>query len=236
MISEKRLAQDYVSFWQQLLPMSEFVVKQLNLHFLERFSAPLGLISEPSRRGLINETAFFVFRALVANNRTKLTKDDFSDVQLSARNRIALLDRKPLSTVAPLSMTEKREVLLLSDAIREFFLVKVDATKIVVDPKFRGCGILDSCFGDVLADKALFELKAGARQFRSVDFRQIFIYCALNYSAKSYDIETVSLVNPRHGTYLWLPVDDLINRFSGLRSMQLFEEILQYVSSGGISK
>jgi len=236
MISEKRLAQDYVSFWQQLLPMSEFVVRQMNLQLLERYSAPIGIVSDPNRRGLVNEAAFFVFRSHEILKKRKLSAEEYLEVESSARRRIALLERRPPSEISELLEVERREVLFLADAIHEFFDKNLAGISVVVNPKFNGCGILDACYGDVFAGGGLFEFKAGSRQFRSVDFRQVLIYCALNYSARAYEIETVGLVNPRQGTYIWITIEDLVNRFCGLKPMQLFEEILQYVSSGGISK
>src|SRR5436853_3379912 len=35
-------------------------------------------------------------------------------------------------------------------------------------PAFFGCGMVDACEGDVLLDDALYEIKAGDRQIRSI--------------------------------------------------------------------
>ncbi len=59
-----------------------------------------------------------------------------------------------------------------------------------VSPRFEGCGWLDECEADFLTSNVLVEVKAGDRAFRSIDLRQVLIYCALNFASKKYDIVT----------------------------------------------
>lgn len=237
MISEKKFAAEYSAFWQQLLPMSEYVVRRLNLSHVQRFARPMTLQAPADRRGLINELAFFCFRYMHAGGKTSVGRAAFLDLEEKARKRIAFLDGLSLRRVTALKKTERAEVTELADRTLQFFPKKVrSAASFVVSPRFRGCGIIDRCEGDVFTGRTLVEIKAGDRQFRSVDFRQLFVYGALSHAASTFTIEKIALLNPRHGTFLGLSADAAAREFAGVRATQMYEEIIQYVSSGGVSK
>jgi len=56
--------------------------------------------------------------------------------------------------------------------------------RVVLNPRYDGCGIINACFGDAISDREdLIELKDGDRPFRSYEFRQITIYGALHLNS-----------------------------------------------------
>jgi hypothetical protein len=84
--------------------------------------------------------------------------------------------------------------------------------------------------GDVLCGNTLYEVKAGERHFRLADIRQMLCYCALDFSAKSYGIREVALVNPRSGNILREDLDVLCQKLSGASSADVLGEIVNYIS------
>jgi len=110
------------------------------------------------------------------------------------------------------------------------------ADKIVPEPKFPGCGIVDTCTGDVLVATTLFEIKAGDRFFLSIDVRQLMTYATLNHISKTFEISRVGLFNPRVGIRTEIDLDELCFEISGKRSVELLTEIALAISSGEMSR
>jgi hypothetical protein len=105
-----------------------------------------------------------------------------------------------------------------------------DATgEVVPEPVFPGCGFIDTCRGDVLVCKTLFEVKAGDRLFRSIDVRQLVTYAALNLVSRQHKIHKVGLFNPRVGIRAAVEV-------SGKDAITLLSEIVVAISSGETSR
>jgi hypothetical protein len=101
---------------------------------------------------------------------------------------------------------------------------------ILIQPRFRGCGILDSCYGDILGKKCLFELKMADRNLRSADVRQLLTYCALNHHSSQYEIESLAILNPRRGLEFAFQVEDLAQRASRKNASELFHGITSFLS------
>jgi len=101
---------------------------------------------------------------------------------------------------------------------------------IVPSPRFPGCGWLDEAEGDVLADGVLFEIKAGDRNVRSIDLRQVLVYCALNFVSKSYNILKICILNPRTGCYLHDDLESLCRGCGGASAADTLGEIAEYMS------
>jgi hypothetical protein len=57
MISEKRLSSSFTSFWQELLPSGEAVLRKINLE-RKRYCPPLDSKVDASRRDLVSEIGF----------------------------------------------------------------------------------------------------------------------------------------------------------------------------------
>ena len=101
---------------------------------------------------------------------------------------------------------------------------------LILMPTFPGCGWLMECSGDAIAGSILYEIKAGQRGFRNIDFRQTLIYCALNFAAKNYDIASVCLVNPRLGVFVEEHLEALCMNTSGAPAVEVLAAIVEYSS------
>ncbi len=131
--------------------------------------------------------------------------------------------------VVPIRRGGIAEALILATALLSFF--RSHSWRIfITTPFFPGCGWLDDAEGDVLANETLIEIKAGDRLFRGIDLRQILCYCALNFSAKSYEIEGICLLNPRSGTYFGDDLEHLCQQTAGTSATNVLGEIVNYVS------
>jgi hypothetical protein len=111
-----------------------------------------------------------------------------------------------------------------------FFFSGERFSRVVIEPTFRGCGGIDGATGDVLADEVLFEIKAGERDFRSIDLYQLLTYCALNFATKSLQITSVGPMKPRVGIFTVLDLDVLCRECAGTSAADVLDEILQYAS------
>ena len=113
--------------------------------------------------------------------------------------------------------------------------------EIIHAPSFPGCGLMANCRGDLLCGNTLVEIKArttgsGRKPFHPEDFKQLLVYCALNYLAgDAYDIQKIELYNPREG-YLWeSDVSEFIFLVSNSTAASLFEQTGQFLSALGES-
>ncbi len=238
MISDKKLAVSFTSFWQELLPAGDSFIRSMNLN-TERYDTPLDSKVSAVRRALINETGFLVY---VASLKEHLSIDQveksklFGDVSLTAWNHVKGFEEQNDPTFKAMNKVEGTEVKVLAQRLEEFFVNHESGKPIVPSPMFAGCGFIDDCAGDILAGDVLYEVKAGDRKFRLVDIRQVLVCLALNHSRERYRITQVGLLNPRLGVFYKIRVNDLTQRISGTSPTELFSEIIEFVSSGGVSK
>lgn len=229
MITEKRFAQSHQSFWQRTLPTATAYIRAANLA-LERFD--LEVSSELSEnRGVVNESAFRIFcRAHeLGIPASTLAATDVEGAVLDGVDFIRRFRQRSGEEVEPPSSAGVREAILLADST-ERALTKIPAGQVVLAPEFPGCGWVDSCNGDILVGTTLCEVKAGESRFRSVDLRQILIYCALASEAKSHRIDNVCLINPRLGVMLFESVSSLCAQAAATHPGNVLAEIIAYVS------
>ena len=229
LITEKRFASSYQSFWNGLIPMATRYVRRRNLQ-LDRFETPLE--SElAENRGVINELAYRLYSEGLAQG--KRVRDLGQDVV--ERATVAALDfiqrfreysRAPVEWPSASAIVEARSL-----AIRmELFVSAMTPRNIEVAPVFTGCGWLDECAGDLLLDDVLCELKAGGNRFRSRDLRQVLIYAALNSQSRQYSVRAVCLVNPRLGVFLQEELERLCYEVAGASASEVLGEIVDFVS------
>lgn len=138
-----------------------------------------------------------------------------------------------LSPLHPDEMEDAREQLR---RLRIFFENEAKGAALELSPPFAGCGIIDACEGDIYFDDTLFEIKAGDRNFRSIDLRQILTYAALNYSQSKRKIDSVGLFNPRLGISFCMGLEELCLEVSGHSASHTLSEIIRAISSGEISR
>ena len=230
MTSEKRFALSHSGFWNSLLPMEVPYIRAHN-NKLGRFAPELYSFVPADQRGVVNECAFLLFvSGLEEGVRPRsLHKDTVARRAEEALQYVARMSR--IFQVPPIQITAagKDEALSLASRLASYFNAK---SWEVLNPKpfFPGCGWIDDAEGDVLGDHTLFEIKAGERQFRSADVRQLLCYCALGSSAKLYEIDSVCLLNPRFGTFFRDDLETLCQRTAGMSAADVLGEIVNYVS------
>ncbi len=228
MISERKFANSFSSFWNELLPIADTFVRRINLS-LDRFYLPFESTLESNRdiRAVINELSFRLFI-----NMTKKNELSKTDTEVLINEVINYIKRLATNIVIdkPLSSEEYLEAQSLSYSLSNYFTNK-EYGSLSFWPTFRGCGKLHACKGDILCNKTLIEVKAGDRLFRVTDIRQIIIYLSLNSISKQYNIENVALVNPRKGLAYKLSVDSLIRDCSRRKPVDVFGDIIDFLSA-----
>lgn len=235
MISETTFSGSYTSIWKSIAPTLDVFVRRANLNLYERVFPPLKSEVSPSRRAFVNELSFSVFCEVHADKINgepiKSLAGYVVETSNSVMERLFVADGANVNL--PISRAETKDidhqVRRLIDFFSNFKIVKTC-------PFFNGCGIIDNCRGDVLADDILYEIKAGERNFRSIDFHQIITYCALNYAANGHTIEQVGLFNPRVGISFIISLEEISLEISGKQAPDLMADVVLAISSGEISR
>ena len=239
MISEKQFASEFSGFWAETLPfLTPQAIAEINLSGTamgdgrREWMKPLAGSKDNSNNDIIAETAFGLFAESLKADTTiaKLLEDTtiIRRIEESAKSRVFGLRRE---AVARTRVAQPRTDEAIDLATRlEIYFEDYSLDSIVIQPRFKGCGILDSCYGDILARKSLCELKMVDRNLRSVDIRQVLAYCALNYRSSQYEIESVTILNPRRGLEFSFLVEDLVERASGKNASELFHQITTFLS------
>lgn len=239
MISEKQFASEFSGFWAETLPfLTPQAIAELNLSGTamgdgrREWMKPLAGSGDNSNNDVIAETAFGLFaESLKANTPiVKLLEDAalIQRIEEGAKSRVLGLRREAVLR-AHSAQPRTSETIDLASRLETYF-EDYPLDSILIQPRFKGCGILDSCYGDILARKSLCELKMVDRNLRSADIRQVLTYCALNYRSSQYEIESVTILNPRRGLEFSFLVEDLAERASGKNASELFHQITTFLS------
>ncbi len=239
LIDELTFSRAYSWFWRAAIPMSEAYVRRINLGLYERAFRPLPGSSAPGKRAFINELGFCAFRdraggAWRGPEWVRPSRFALATEIEEVWGRIGRLkdqtDQLPIQT----DTDDIREALQLASRLQAFFR---DYSHLSLEPVFPGCGIVEECRGDVIADETLLEIKAGDRPFRSMDVRQVLTYLALNHAAADlWSIQMVSLLNPRVGIVFSQTVDELCFGVSGIDRSQLLDTIVYEMSRADVSR
>lgn len=237
MISETAFSQSFSSTWRLLAPATDLFVRKVNSMLREREFAPLNSTVLPERRGFINEAAFQFFRIRREwFNWTRPRNELMSMAAEAAKATICRIERIDPADIPDPSRAEEDDIFDIAERLQMFFSRVSGGQSLQVQPKFPGCGIIDTCFGDVRFGDTLYEVKAGDRTFRSMDLRQLLIYAALCKSAQMSPLRRVGLLNPRTGVTFSIGLDHLCLEVSGTQSEELLTEIVRVVSSGDTSR
>lgn len=242
MISEKDFASGFSGFWSECLPfLTPQLIEEMNTSHeglagrdnkLMKLSSAGG---DNSQNDFLAETAFELFhRAVISGkNVLALAEDEnlLSDIASNSASRLLGLRayRRVVNQEFPKSATKESVALALG--MEEFFAGRPDSLPIVMQPCFKGCGILDSCYGDILAGSCLYESKMVDRNLRSADLRQLLIYCALNFRSHQYDIRRVAVLNVRRSTVYEFAVDPLARRVARKSAPEVFHQIADFLSN-----
>lgn len=234
MISELAFIRSYNTFWKTLFPGGEDYIRLINSALGERFDRALEVNDIPNRRALINSIAFSLFEL---HSKNEL---DFKDIdKMTSENpllkKILLKEKKALSNLrfgeklsTKISETELIVIKSLSKRLITKYLKKGN---LHLRPTFKGCGIIYEANGDLIYGSTLSEIKAGDRNFNIQDIRQLFVYLALNHQSKEYKINQIELCNPRTGL-IWREYVDIVSEnIAGSSSIEIYNEIINFISN-----
>lgn len=228
MISEHRFSSAYSSFWKQLFPMGEVFIRRLNMA-CERPIDPLDstLPVSKGKRAIINELSFRLFKEKAENN--KVDRKRLTELSNEVIRYIERLSNT-VGKKEKLELIEMEEALDLAISLSSFFETN-KLSSLQFWPSFNGCGCMNKCKGDILYGDTLVEVKAGDRNFRIIDIRQVFVYLALNFSSQQYLIRNIELINPRTGLYFQSSVKTIIKECSGKMPVDIFSDIVEFISN-----
>lgn len=221
MISERLFCRSYPSFWRDLLPFSEVLIRDVN----RKWGIPPADKEEPVAltRAIANEGSVRLFRRM-AGRGGAMDPQDVSDAIAEAASWLGAADYQ-------LTKDEVAEVGDMAAHLHDKYRVQA----LVFGPRFRGCGLLHECEGDLIADTTLVEVKSGHRAFRSPDLRQLLTYAALNSLTRTHDIDSVELCNARLRRDVRFDLEALCVMISGESSVDIFGRIADFLVGGIVS-
>jgi len=233
MISEKQFSEQFGGFWNQCLPfLTPQVIARMNVNGTPMpdsrgfVAKPLDATEDSANNDLVADTGFGIFAAAIKLGKSvhSIRNEAFlKQVTQSAFERIKRLrSSEGKTSMRHLSGTE--DSMGIAVRLEDFFETERPG-KLLIQPHFKGCGILDSCYGDLFMGTTLYEVKCVERNLRSIDIRQVLTYCALNYQSRQFEIDEVCIVNPRRGISFRFSVEGLAQRVSGKNSAELFHGI-----------
>ena len=220
MISEKNFARSYSSIWIEYFPWLASYCQNINKYNLARVRSPIPLIDLVEHRAINNTIAFFHFKNLKTNLNHQLE---------STRDEVLEYMRKfPRNNISTYKFTEN-DRRIINDQTFNLRIRYINNT--VINPFFPGCGILDSCYGDIIEDNKLIEIKAGDRNIIPADLKQLIIYTFLNWicDPMPFEIKYLEIYNPRLG-YSWSnSIDDLFLSITNTPKEDVFDQIAKYL-------
>ena len=236
MSSEKQFAASHAAFWHALMPMAEEYLRTRN-RMLTQYASPISSALSRETRGVVNELGYRLYAGSLelGLHLSNLPEPFVARSYESTMEYVDSLNESKSPVPTPPAKESIEEALRVASNIAAFFRHAMVQTRFTIQtvgvaPSFPGCGWLDESVGDFLTSNLLIEVKAGDRNFRSIDLRQVLIYCALNFASKAYDIAHVCFLNPRLGVFLGEPLERLCQEISGRTAAELLENIVQFVS------
>lgn len=238
MISDRTLATSYGWLWKSLTPMLDSFVRGVNeaarakeCEIGSRFESKTALL----HRGFISDLAHRLLKAVMdglldPDDVRILSSSDFTRLVAESRAYIDRLEgrRGPRLRLTP-GHNEFVDAIGLAAYLHKFFTER--SGDITVFPKFAGCGLVDACEGDVVVGRRLYEIKTVERDYRAIEVRQLLLYCALNHASPGHSIDSVGLLNPRHGTCVELELGAFCREISGKSPALLFSEIIAFATT-----
>jgi hypothetical protein len=231
MITASQFARQYASTWAILTPMSEEFVRHVNGAWCERIYTPIRSKVSRYRRALVNEAAFQIF---ANETRSGLYRRE-EDIDIIFQKIMANERWSRHGDTNEINEFERQEIDYLAQRLRYFFLHDT-SVGLQFNPPFRGCGIIDNAFGDVIKSNTLYEVKASGRFFRSVDLRQLLICSALNKEAGTYEFTDIGMYNPRIGICYQGKLSEVCYEVSGRSAEELLGDIIERAAGSDISR
>lgn len=235
MISEHQFSIHYSSAWRAVTPLADGFWAVENKR-VDRIEVPLSPIAQKRMRAIINETAFRAFCDVYSNSRPvskeRLTEAVHSNFQ-HVIDYVARFSNASHVLLSDVDADCREETVALTGRLLRFFPPHSQTT---LRPLFSGCGLLSQCEGDLIANNCLYEIKAGDRQFRLVDLRQLLTYAALAYADESLKFTHVGLINPRTGVSWRRSLDEVCRSVSGLRPNDTLSALVEQFSIASVSR
>lgn len=234
MITELAFIRTYNNFWKTLFPGSDDYIRLINSGLTERFEKPISIEDVPSRRALINSIAFSIFEKFIEKEISTSNIDKLNPSSLFLKKTISA----EIKNLANLNFGEKisnklsnEELAIIKIITKRLINRYASKVELITSPLFSGCGLLFESKGDIIHKNTLVEIKAGQRSFSVQDLRQLFVYLALNHQSKEYKIKSIELCNPRTGFYWTDKIDIVSENISGASSIEIFNEIISFISN-----
>jgi len=235
-ISERVFAQQFTAFWQRTTPSAGQFTRYVNSQ-KTIFQCPLRARARPERRGFVNEVGFRLF--MDAIEKGSVRGDEYRRrAEKRATEVTHFLSGLPGGNGPPVAEWDEQELYeaaMIANRLCLYFGGQPAEGELILQPRFPGCGIIDECNGDVILGRTLYEVKAGARDFRQTDVRQVLIYAALNDASHAYDLSHIGLLNPREGVVFREEIERVAQAVSGGSAASLFTDIVEFLITQGTS-
>lgn len=235
MISEHQFSTHYSSVWRTVTPLSDgfwsFENKQA-----ERIDVPLAPFAPKELRAVINEAAFRAFCDLHPHRKVTTKGVMESTIESQFSNAIEYVGRfsnAPAFALRDIDASCRVEALSLVVRLLRYF---PDNGRTVLRPKFKGCGLLSECEGDLIDGDCLYEVKAGDRPFRVLDLRQLLTYSALAYASNALSFSRIGLFNPRTGVAWSRSLEEVCQAVAGLKSNDTLSSLVEQFSDASVSR
>lgn len=230
MTSETKFATSFTSVWREVTPLSDGYWAIENM-LTRRVVAPMPNRAPKGVRGAINELAFIGFSKLASQKRRIQREEIFSALKDSISETVGYINRLSPNDLLKEDAIDDvclREAMQLTLRLLNFFPYGANTQ---IRPKFKGCGIINACEGDVISGNLLIEVKAGDRGFRVSDLRQLLVYSALAYASSESNFTRIGLFNPRTGMAWSKSLDEVCMSISGLRANDVLPKLVDHMQA-----
>ncbi|MEN9434840.1 MAG: hypothetical protein RLZZ422_2429 [Pseudomonadota bacterium] len=238
MISEKIVASQFHSLWEESLPLLTPTFVRL---FNEAYRDDL---SEYTRNEKLNKITIghnIEKHDLVAELSFKLAKEannaGIPVANLKAKKIIEAVINETIKFLPHYNLEkdipnnyEICESFKLAEQYEKFFKL-INAKNIEFSPSIRGAGFMGICYADLAIDDTLYEIKTVNRNLSSNDIRQLLLYLSLQASEGNQKWINGGFFNPRRALHYKFPIDHLIYHISGGKSThEVFQSITDFLS------
>ena len=222
-----------------MLPLHKLYIMNVNKNLTDRYHTEVASVVSGRRRSFVSEVAFRLVKRFIEENEDfsiERAEQKAEEVEKTTKERFRVYKNDENGLTNKMDDHEMEEVIHLSMSLYTFLKNIFDKKEIKFYPQFHGCGFVDTCYGDIIIEDTLIEVKTVDRNFRINDFKQLILYCSLNSVYGKFNIQRICLINPRKGKYFLGNIDDICIMLSGKPSFELYGEVVEFVSSGDLSK
>lgn len=244
MITEKIIAKDFNSLWEETLPLltPSFVsllnaanAEDLTENYKSKFQhIPAGPNIE--KHDLVAELSFQLAKVSIEDSISIANIGEDTDSFNKAFSRSISFIKKYNNAVLEkvLNDDEIKESCLIANQYDHFFEF-LKPSNVEFSPLVAGSGFLGICEADLSIDDTLYEVKTVSRNISGKDVKQLVLYLALQYSSGNRRWTHAGFFNPRKSTHCKFSVDHLIYRTSGGKSTtEVFQDIVEILANRGI--